>query len=471
MFSATPNIEMLRYLISVAASGKSIKQRRNQIMANDVARAYFNAPNLKPTFVDICEEDWEEGDEDMCGELLVSMYGTRPAASNWQKCYTDLLVDNGFNRTRACACTFRHAERDIDLIVHGDDFLSVADQDDLKWLGEVLRKRFEISTNVIGHEDEDEKQMKILNRIITVEPNGYTYEPDSRHAELIIKELGLKDAKAVSSPVAEHHEVEELLDHERFKKYQSICARTNFLAIDRLDIQYASKECCRSMSRPTLRDWAKLKRLGRYLVGKPRIVYKYEFQEKQDSITVYSDANWASGKESRKSTSGGIILNGSHYVKSWSKTQSLVALSSAESELYALVKASAEALGIKTTLKDMNKEIGILVYSDASAALGIIQRQGLGRVRHIDCSFLFVQDLNARKTIQYGKVAGSENPADIGTKGLAFDAISRHVAFVEAEFRGGRPELCPKILSRLTPEGGQSEGECRDPVSTVAFWL
>ena len=67
----------------------------------------------------------------MCGELLVSMYGTRPAASNWQKCYTDLLVESGFNRTRACACTFRHAERDIDLIVHGDDFLSVADQEDL----------------------------------------------------------------------------------------------------------------------------------------------------------------------------------------------------------------------------------------------------------------------------------------------------------------------------------------------------
>ena len=91
MFSATPNIEMLRYLISLAASGKSIRGRRKKVMANDVARAYFNAPNLKPTFVDICNEGWEPGDEEMCGELLVSMYGTRPAASNWQKCYTDLF--------------------------------------------------------------------------------------------------------------------------------------------------------------------------------------------------------------------------------------------------------------------------------------------------------------------------------------------------------------------------------------------
>ena len=40
---------------------------------------------------------------------------------------------------------------------------------------------------MIGHEDEDEKQMKILNRIITVQQNGYTYEPDTRHAEFIIE--------------------------------------------------------------------------------------------------------------------------------------------------------------------------------------------------------------------------------------------------------------------------------------------
>ena len=65
-------------------------------MINDVARAYFNAPSLSPTFVDICEEDFEEGDEGMCGELKVSMYGAGPAASNWKKCYTKLLVDNGF---------------------------------------------------------------------------------------------------------------------------------------------------------------------------------------------------------------------------------------------------------------------------------------------------------------------------------------------------------------------------------------
>ena len=80
-------------------------------MLNDVARAYLKAPNLMPTFVELCDEDREPGDEGMRGELLVSMYGTRPTANNWQKGYTTLATENGFKRTRACACMFRRPER------------------------------------------------------------------------------------------------------------------------------------------------------------------------------------------------------------------------------------------------------------------------------------------------------------------------------------------------------------------------
>lgn len=100
-------------------------------MVNDVARACFNAPSLTPTFVEICEEDFEPGDEDKCGELRASMYGMRPAAQNWQHCYTELSESNGFTVTRSSTCTFRHAHRNIDAIAHGDDFVSIVDADDL----------------------------------------------------------------------------------------------------------------------------------------------------------------------------------------------------------------------------------------------------------------------------------------------------------------------------------------------------
>ena len=51
-------------------------------MANDVRRAYFNAPARRRTFIELPAEDLAEGDEGRCGELLASLYGTRDAAKN-----------------------------------------------------------------------------------------------------------------------------------------------------------------------------------------------------------------------------------------------------------------------------------------------------------------------------------------------------------------------------------------------------
>jgi hypothetical protein len=198
---------MLRYLVSRAATGRPKTGRSKKMMVNDIARAYFNAPNLVPLFVDLCDDDREPGDEGMCGELLISMYGSRPGASNWQKCYTDLLLAHDFKVTRASTCMFWHAERDIAVMVHGDDFISTGDGDDLLWLKSVFETKFEISTEIIGHEVDDEKELKVLNRFISVVEGGYTYEPDVRHAEILVRELGLEGAKKVSTPVADmHHE-------------------------------------------------------------------------------------------------------------------------------------------------------------------------------------------------------------------------------------------------------------------------
>ena len=65
-------------------------------MINDVSRAYLYAKSEKPTFVELCEEDKKDGDEEMCGELRVSMYGTGQAALNWQKCVSQLMTSSGF---------------------------------------------------------------------------------------------------------------------------------------------------------------------------------------------------------------------------------------------------------------------------------------------------------------------------------------------------------------------------------------
>ena len=80
---------------------------------------------------------------------------------------------------------------------------------------------------------------------------------------------------------------------------------------------------------------------------------------------------------------------GNHLVRSYSKTQAVVAKSSGESELYGIGRASTEGLGMVTLLgyfgmKDATVSIGI----DATAAMGIAQRVGLDKVRHVEVDIL-----------------------------------------------------------------------------------
>ena len=129
----------------------------------------------------------------------------------------------------------------------------------------------------------------------------------------------------------------EPLNAKDAQKYRALTARANYLAQDRMDIQYATKEVCRGMCSPTKGDLKKLRRLGRYLKSEPRVVIRYDWQLEQSSISGFSDSDFAGCRRTAKSTSGGVAMIGHHYIKSWSTTQKTIALSSGEAEFTALV--------------------------------------------------------------------------------------------------------------------------------------
>ena len=74
-------------------------------------------------------------------------------------------------------------------------------------------------------------------------------------------------------------------------------------------------------------------------------------------------------------------MHGHHPIKIWSKTQATIAQSSAESELS--VRGATEALGLVSLGEDMRIFFGVRLHIDAAAALGILERTGVGRVRHL----------------------------------------------------------------------------------------
>ena len=109
--------------------------RRTQLSAIDISRAYFNASTdgTDPTYVMLPPEH-PGCHQDMCGLLKKHMYGTRAAADGWQQEYSGFLRSIGFEQGEASPCVFVHKARNLATSVHGDDFTTVGPKVELDWL-------------------------------------------------------------------------------------------------------------------------------------------------------------------------------------------------------------------------------------------------------------------------------------------------------------------------------------------------
>ena len=153
---------------------------------------------------------------------------------------------------------------------------------------------------------------------------GIEYEADPRQAGKLLRDLKLDEGvKSVGTPgvraTRDQLDADAELPPDKTSPYRAVVARANYLAADRPDIQFAVRTLATAMAKPTMADWQKLKRLGMYLKGKPRLIIKYIWQNSENRVTANSDSDWAGDKKTRKSTSGGILRIGNHFIKSWSK--------------------------------------------------------------------------------------------------------------------------------------------------------
>ena len=133
-------------------------------------------------------------------------------------------------------------------------------------------------------------------------------------------------------------------------------------------------------------------------------------------------------------------------VKHWSKTQPTIALSSGEAELSGIGAGMAQALGVQALAADMGWDLQPRVFSDATAAIGISKRRGLGTIRHLHTCDLWVQEQTRTGRVLLEKVLGTENPADIFTKYVDHVIMSKALKTMNCEYREGRAKAAPDTM-------------------------
>ena len=114
-----------------------------KVMLIDVKKAHLNGviPEGELVYVELPAEAEAPG---MCGRLIRWLYGMRPAASAWEKDYTDRLESIGFVRGTAAPTAFYSPAMDCSCVVHGDDFTFLGYDEDLQKVASDMRGWYEL---------------------------------------------------------------------------------------------------------------------------------------------------------------------------------------------------------------------------------------------------------------------------------------------------------------------------------------
>ena len=113
-YAATPPLEALRMLASVAASTPACR-----ILVMDASKAHLHASVGRLIYIDLPPEIRKPGQR---GKLRRCLYGTRDAPARWEAFLAEVLRSMGFVQGLSSPCCFYHEGEQVRRVVHGDDF-------------------------------------------------------------------------------------------------------------------------------------------------------------------------------------------------------------------------------------------------------------------------------------------------------------------------------------------------------------
>ncbi|KAM6576564.1 hypothetical protein CsatB_028401 [Cannabis sativa] len=219
------------------------------------------------------------------------------------------------------------------------------------------------------------------------------------------KSLSVTDGKAMDNPTF----------------YRSLIGDLQYLCHTRPDISYAVNSLSQFLKSPTNTHWNAAKRILRYLKG-TCTQGLHICCSNNLNITGFSDADWASNVDDRRSVGGYCVYLGESLVSWSSKKQAVVSRSSTESEYRALAHVSAEITWIKSLLKEIKFPLSAvpITWCDNLSASALASNPVYhARTKHIELDIHYVRDKVLNKTLEVRYVPFADQIADCMTKGLS----------------------------------------------------
>ena len=359
----------------------------------------------------------------MVYKLQRSLYGLAQSPVLWYDTTDGVLVVIEFRSKQSDPCVYTHASgvTFVILTLYVDDILTIGKDPTLvEEKRKKLKERFEMTD--VG------EVSRILGMEVTRDyDEGTLAITQTAYADNILERFGMQDANAAHTPeyrteLSAEQPEDKLLGAEATKSYQSITGSLLYLAqCTWYDLRYAVNQLTRACSKPAEIHMTAAKHALRYLRGTTDLPIVYK--RGQFRMVSYTDASFGVNPDNRESTTGYLFFLGGGLISFGSKTQSLTAQSTVESELQALSYGAWEAVYLSNFLMELGFKTfsWAPIKSDSTVALSVTGNAMFSsRTKHIALRFFFVQELIKRNkiTLHHNKPT-QQMLADIATKHLS----------------------------------------------------
>nr|GMD47282.1 uncharacterized protein LOC109158084 [Ipomoea batatas] len=350
-------------------------------------------------------------------KLSRSLYDLKQSSRQWNAKLTTTILNVGFKQSNADPSLFTRGKDGnfVALLVYVDDTLVASGRVALiQELKDLLNKAFKI------------KDLGVLGYFLGIETSSNEDGLNicqRKYALEVLNDASFLDCKLVRTPMVPGSLLfpkdGTLLSDPN--GYRRLIGRLLYLTTTRPDITYVVHHLGQFVSAPTDKHMIAAHRVLRYIKGSPSQSLFYP-AEASLNLKAFSDSDWASCAETRKSITGHCIFIGASLVSWRSKKQAMVSKSSSEAEYWALATIACELQWITSLLRDMhvNSANPVVVYCDNKSAIAIAENHVFHeRTKHIDIDCHTIRQRIIQGLIKLLSVSSLNQVADGFTKPLA----------------------------------------------------
>ncbi|KAH9667020.1 retrovirus-related pol polyprotein from transposon RE1 [Citrus sinensis] len=355
-------------------------------------------------------------------KLEKALYGLRQAPRAWFDKLKGALSCWGFKNSKSDTSLFfrRIESKIVIMLIYVDDIIITGS--DSQGIEEVIK---DLNTSFAL------KDLGNLNFFLGIQvqrSQNSLLLSQVKYIQDLLTKTEMTDCKGIETPFSTSEKLKKGVGNKFHDPtlYRSVIGSLQYAVLTMPELAFSVNKLSQFMSDPRQPHWVACKRVLRYLKNTMNMCLSFKKSEHLDLI-AYTDADWATDPDDRRSISGYCVYLGDNLVAWSSRKQGMVARSTAESEYRAMALCSTEITWINSLLGELKMEVEnvpIILCDSTSAAAIAANPVYHSRTKHFEIDLHFLRDKVTKGELEINYIGSNDQIADVLTKPLPHHKFS-----------------------------------------------